>query len=119
MAQPHPRPPRVTAADRARWQGLCDTAAVQGDSGRYAEGRASMERLVGEIERVLGKEAEELVEPLKIIAACFRASGHLADSYTVMMRTLTLCEKHHGEDGYDTCLLRTTMGESNAIFAIY
>ena len=71
-----------------------------------------MERLLPVIEAALGPEARELVNPLSVISAGHRRLGNLADSYTVMLRTMTVCEKHHGEEGLATCQLRSKLGES-------
>ena len=59
-----------------------------------------------------GKEAADLVYPLRMVAYALTASGHLDDAYTVMMRALNVSEKHFGEDGLETCQLRTRMGEA-------
>ena len=71
-----------------------------------------MERVVAEVEGALGREAEELVEPLRTLAASLHRAGHLDNAYTVMMRALTLCEKHHGVEGLVTCRMRSVMSES-------
>ena len=104
------RPRRVTAADRARWDALGRAACDLTNAGHYALA-ASIERLVAEVEGALGREAEELVAPLRLLAISLQRAGHLNDAYTVMMRALTLCEEHHGEEGLETCELRTVMGE--------
>ena len=59
----------------------------------------------------LGPKAEELVNPLGIISDAHCRLGNLADSYTVMLRAMTICEKHHGEEGLVTCQLRSRLGE--------
>ena len=111
-AQLQPRPPkRVTEADRSRWKELCSAAANNIDAGRYTEARTSMERVVAEVEGALGKEAEELLEPLRLLASSHRRAGRLDDAYTGMLRAMTLCEKHHGEEGLATCRMRASMGE--------
>ena len=113
MQQQQPRPRIVTAAHRAHWSAVCNAACDLNNTGRYAESRTSMVRLVAEIEgALLDKEAEELVDSLRIMAYATTASGNLHDSYNIMMRAMVLCEKHHGEEGLMTCHLRTTMGES-------
>ena len=66
---------------------------------------------MAEVEGALGKEAEELLEPLRLLASSHRRAGRLDDAYTVMMRAMTLCEKHHGEEGLVTCKMRILMGE--------
>ena len=81
------------------------------NAGRYSEARTSFKRSVAEIEGALGIEAEELLEPLRLLADTFRRAGLLDDAYNVMMRAMTLSEKHHGEEGLVTCRLRTVMGE--------
>ena len=58
----------------------------------------------------MGKEAEELIYPLEVIGSALTCSGRLDDAYNVMMRSMTLCEKHHGEEGMETCRLRSNMG---------
>ena len=80
-------------------------------AGKLAVARASGVRLVASIEGALGPEAEELLEPLSVIGQSTLHSGELADSYTVMLRTLTISEKHHGEEGLVTCRHRTQIGE--------
>ena len=111
-AQLQPRPPaRVTAADRARWKTICSATADNIGAGKYAEARTSMASVVAEVEGALGKEAEELLAPLRLLASSHRRAGRLDDAYTVMMRAMTLCEKHHGEEGLATCKMRTEMGE--------
>ena len=74
-----------------------------------------MERLVVEIEGVLGKEAVELLDPLRTLAGALLRAGLLDDAYNVMMRAMVLSEKHHGEEGLVTCELRTVMGESRLV----
>ena len=81
-----------------------------GNAGKYAEARASIERLIKTIEGALGPEAEELLPPLDVLSFVTRGSGQLADSYTIMLRTLNISEKHHGEEGMTTCVLRTKIG---------
>ena len=55
--------------------------------------------LVPTIEAMLGPEAEELVIPLQVICRANCRPGQLADFYTVMLRALTICEKHLGRRG--------------------
>ena len=95
----------------ARWDAQNRAAANLTNSGRYAEAISSLDRLVSEMEWALGKEAEELLDPLRTLAASFERSGRLDDAYNVMMRAMVLSEKHHGEEGRVTCILRSTMGE--------
>ena len=112
-AQLQPRPRVVTAADRARWLSTCQAARDLSNTGKYAESRTSMVRLMAEIEgALLDKDAKELVEPLRKMAYAATASGQLDDAYNIMMRAMVLCEKLHGEEGLQTCQMRTTMGES-------
>ena len=110
-----PQPPRrVTAADRARWNKQMVAAADLINAGKYADARSSVARLVAEIESSeLGRESEELLQPLDLLADSLRRAGLHDDAYNVMMRAMVLCEKHHGEEGLVTCQLRTTMGESS------
>ena len=112
-AQLLPQPPRrVTSADRARWDKQMDAAVVLVNAGKYADTRSLMARLVAEIESSeLGRESEELLDRLRLLAQSFERAGLLDDAYNVMMRAMVLCEKHHGEEGMETCLLRTIMGE--------
>ena len=105
-----PHPPRVTAATRARWVVELSAAVAHASRGRYAEARSLMERLAVEIEKALGPDTEELLEPLSVIGHATREAGLLADSFTVMLRTLTISEKHHGEEGLVTCRHRTQIG---------
>ena len=72
-----------------------------------------MARLVAEIESSeLGRESEELLDPLRLLADSLVDAGLLDDAYNVMMRAMVLCEKHHGEEGMATCQTRTIMGEA-------
>ena len=71
-----------------------------------------MRRLVPAIEAVVGPGARELLNPLDTISVSYRRIGNLADFYTVMLRAMTVCEKHHGEEGIPTCRLRSKLGES-------
>ena len=60
--------------------------------------------------------AEEEPKPVvKTVAERMDYSGRpfgymMPDSYTVMLRAMTVCEKHHGEEGMATCQLRTKLG---------
>ena len=72
QAQP-PRP--VTVADKARWDARGCAAADLMNAGRYAEARSSMERQVAEREGAMGKEAEELLPPLRLLADTFMRAG--------------------------------------------
>ena len=111
-AQLQPRPSRqVAAADRSRWKALCSAAVNNISAGKYAVACTSLERVVAEVEGAFSKEAEELLEPLRLLAFSHRRAGHFDDAYTVMMRAMTLCEKHHGEEGLVTCNMRALMGE--------
>ena len=103
--------PRVSAADFVRWSAAYAAARRLIDSGRFTEARSSIQRLLPAIESALGPEAEELVTPLQLICSANRRLGQLADSYTIMLRALTICEKHHGEEGMRTCMLRSDVGE--------
>ena len=114
-ASPIPPARRALAAQLAGWKSDYNAALVIGRAGKPAEARASGERLLAAIEGVLGPEAEELLMPLDVIGQATRRAGHLADSYTVMLRTLTVSEKHHGEEGLFTCQLRTQIGMSRII----
>ena len=80
------------------------------NAGKYAQARTSLERLVAD-EGALGMKAEELVEPLRLLAASLHRASLLDDAHTVMMRALTLSEKPHGEEGLITCGMRSVMGE--------
>ena len=104
-----PLPPH-SPADLARWNVACDTAADLINAGKYDEALASSQRVLASMEGAMGKEAEELLYPLKLIGSALIRSGRLDDAYNVMIRSMTLCEKHHGEDGMKTCRLRTDMG---------
>ena len=108
IVQSHPR--QVSAAVRAGWVATAKAANDLGHAGQYAEARACAERLLASIEGVLGLEAEELLAPLQVLSAVTRRAGHLDDSYTIMLRTLNISEKHHGEEGLMTCHLRTKIG---------
>ena len=77
---------------------------------KYDEALASSRRVLSSMEGAMGKEAEELLYPLRVIGGTLIRSGRLDDAYNVMMRSMTLCEKHHGEEGMETCQLRTDMG---------
>ena len=50
------------------------------------------------------------MDPLNIISDANRRLGQLADSYTAVLRALTICEKHHSEEGKKTCQLRSQTG---------
>ena len=106
-----PRPRRVSPAVRAEWDAAADAAFALANAGKYAEARASAERLLATIEKALGPEAEELLGPLDALSFVTRRAGQLDDSYTIMLRTLNISEKHHGEEGLVTCQLRTQIGE--------
>ena len=106
-AQPQPIPRAVAASDCARWKALCRAAIDLSNAGKYAEARSSVEHVVAEVVGALGKEAEELVEPLRVLAMAHLTSSHHGDACNVMMRAMTLSEKHHGEEGLDTCELRS------------
>ena len=80
------------------------------NAGKYAEARASVVLLLKTMEGALGPEAEELLPPLDVLSYVTRRSGQLADSYTIMLRTLNISEKHHGEEGMYTCHLRSKIG---------
>ena len=73
-----------------------------------------MERVVREMEAApsLGKEAEALIDPLFVLVQSTIRAGHLADSYTIMLRALNISEAHHGEEGMRTCMLRSELGEA-------
>ena len=62
-------------------------------------------------------EAEELLNPLGVICYVTRCAGHLDDSYTVSLRALTICEKHFGEEGMPTCILRSKLGTHDNTFS--
>ena len=83
---------------------------VLGDAGKHSEARISAERLVASVEGAAGKEAEELINPLFVLVQATRRLGQLDDSYTVMLRALTICEKYHGEEGMATCQMRSELG---------
>ena len=101
---------QVSAAVQAGWDAAGQAACDLLHAGKFAEARASTEQLVATIEGVLGLEAEELLEPLGLLSDVTRRAGQLADSYTIMLRTLNISEKHHGEEGMYTCRLRSTIG---------
>ena len=103
--------PPHSPADLARWNAACDDAVDLINDGKYDEALASLRRVLAPMEGAMGKEAEELLEPLGIIGDALIRSGRLDDAYNVMIRSMTLCEKHHGEEGMKTCRLRTDMGE--------
>ena len=107
-----PRPRQVSAAVRAGWIASSNAANALGNAGKYAEARTSAECLLKTIEGALGPEAEELLDPLDVLSVVTRKAGQLADSYTIMLRTLNISEKHHGEEGMRTCLLRSKIGAS-------
>ena len=92
---------------------MLQQAAVDlANSGKYSEASTSLKSVVAEVEAELGREAEDLVNPLRLLATSLERAGRLDDAYNVMMRAMELCEKHHGEEGLVTCQMRTTMGES-------
>ena len=70
------------------------------NSGKDTQARTSLELLVAEVDGALGREAEELVRPLRLLASSLRRARLIDDAYTVMMRALTLCEEHHGRRGW-------------------
>ena len=78
---------------------------------RFAEAIATLERLLPLMEAVLGPEAEELIEPLKDIGSYHCGLGQPGNAYTVTLRALTICEKHYGEEGMESCQLRVALGE--------
>ena len=104
-----PLPPH-SPADLARWNAACDAAVYLIRAGKYEEALASLRRVLSSMEGAMGKEAEQLLYPLEVIGSALSRSGRLDDAYNVMMRSMTLCEKHHGEEGMMTCRLRTDMG---------
>ena len=55
-------------------------------------------------------EAEELIDPLFLLVQTTLRRGQLDDPYTIMLRALTICEKHHGEEGLETCQMRAEVG---------
>ena len=103
-------------ADLARWNAACDDAVHLINAGKYEEALASSRRVLASMEGAIGKEAEELLYPLRVIGDALRRSGRLDDAYNVMIRSMTLSEKHHGEEGLETCRLRTDMGETRFSF---
>ena len=105
VAVVQPRSRQVSASICAGWQAAAQAACDLAYSGKYAEARASAERLLVTIEEALGPEAEELLVPLEVLNYTTRRAGQLDDSYTIMLRTHHISEKHHGEDGLMTCLL--------------
>ena len=118
VAVVQPRPRKVSAAVRAGWDAATDAAIDLGNSGKYAEARTSAERLIKTIEGALGPEAEELLDPLHVLSFVTRSSGQLANSYTIMLRALNVSEKHHGEEGMRTCVLRSEIGAFEVRFVI-
>ena len=125
VAVVQPRSRQVSASICAGWQAAAQAACDLAYSGKYAEARASAERLLVTIEEALGPEAEELLVPLEVLNYTTRRAllvplevlnyttrraGQLDDSYTIMLRTLNISEKHHGEEGMVTCRLRTDIG---------
>ena len=78
--------------------------------GRYAEARSSAGRVLCEMEVALGTGAEVLLRPLYVMGVSAIHSGELGDSYSIMLRTLTISVKHHGEEGLVTCKHRTQIG---------
>ena len=114
MAVVQPRPRQVSFAVRAGWDAATDAVIDLGNSGKYAEARTSVERLIKTLEGSLGPEAEELLGPLEVLSYATCSAGQLADSYTIMLRTLNISEKHHGEEGMRTCHLRTKIGACGA-----
>ena len=104
-----PLPPH-SPADLARRRAACDDAIDLVNAGKYAEALASSRRVLASVEGAMGKEAVELIYPLEVIGYALTRSGRLDDAYNLMMRSMTLSEKHHGEEGMETCELRTDMG---------
>ena len=102
-------------ADLARWNAACDDALHLNNAGKYDEALALSRCVLASMEGAMGKEAEELLYPLRVIGDALRRSGCLDDAYNVMMRSMSLCEKHHGEEGMVTCELRTDMGAEVAV----
>ena len=96
---------QVSAAVQAGWDAAGQAACDLANAGKFAEARASTERLIATIEGALSPEAVELLAPLGLLSDVTCRAGQLADSYTIMLRTLNISEKHHGEDGLMTCLL--------------
>ena len=92
-----------TPADRARWQAACNSIDILIGECEFEKATVDLERLLASMEGALGKEAEELLRPLELRAKALLRSGRLDDAYNVMMRSMTLCEKHHGEEGLMTC----------------
>ena len=103
-------PPPVSAATFARWRAACEAALDLVWAGRYAEARSSAGRVLSEMEGALGTEVEELLGPLGVIGHAAMQAGELGDSYTIMLRTLTISEKHFGEEGLVTCHYRSQIG---------
>ena len=101
----------MTAADHASWFAFVNEAIDLVNAGRLKEALASLRRLLPSIEAALGPDARELIDPLGVISEAHRRLGNLADSYTVMLRAMTICEKHHGEEGMATCNIRSNLGE--------
>ena len=104
-------PPPPSPADFERWQAACDAAIDLSSAGKYVEALALSRRALASMEGAMGKEAEELLYPLEVIGDALFRSDHLDDAYSIMMRSILLCEKHHGEEGMRTCYLRTDIGE--------
>ena len=119
VAVTQPRRRQVSTAVRAGWWAVSQAALDLANAGKFAESRASAERLLATIEGVLGVEAEELLGPLDVLSFATRRAGHLDDSYTIMLRTLNISEKHHGEEGMVTCHLRTKIGAFTALFFFF
>ena len=116
VAVTQPRRRQVSTAVRAGWWAVSQAALDLANAGKFAESRASAERLLATIEGVLGPEAEDLLGPLDVLSFVTRRAGQLDDSYTIMLRTLNISEKHHGEEGMYTCHLRSKIGVFTAPF---
>ena len=89
-------------------RGAADALAVKG---RCAEARTSMERLSVEIEKALGPEAVELLEPLDLIAQVTRLSGQLPTPIQSCCAPSQSARSTNGEEGMVTCRHRTQIGE--------
>ena len=103
LFQPPPSRRQISAAFAA--------SDAHGRAGRHAEALATLKTVLASMEGAFGMDAVELLVPLTGIAQSYRFLGELSDSYTVVLRALTICEKHHGEEGMMTCELRSHMGE--------
>ena len=86
---------------------MLEAAHALSHRSKYAEARASASHLLSEMEGALGDEAEELLLLLFAMGQVTLHSGELGDSNSIMLRTLTVSEKHHGEEGLETCTHRT------------